>query len=255
MQRKSGKSSSWEIYSGLRARAPLAVRADGRGFKKILESRKKPYDIDFARSMVASVESFFLDFGVNPSMAYTFSDEISLIFLEAPFAGRVEKIDSLVAGFLSASLSNNMNRVVSMDCRIISLGISEIRDYLSERQDEAWRNHVFSYGFFQLIEEGLDAGLAMQKLRGLSEAEIHELVFQKGINLARTPVWERRGIMVYRKDGIVTSDWQPPLFSSTEGKGLLEQIFCLDGQAIDHDQSCEKRPQKQALRRGCERKQ
>ena len=107
-------------------RAPLAVRADGRGFKKILESRKKPYDIDFARSMVASVESFFLDFGVTPALAYTFSDEISLIFLEAPFAGRVEKIDSLVAGFLSAALSHNMGRVVSMDCRIISLGSSEI---------------------------------------------------------------------------------------------------------------------------------
>lgn len=241
MQRKSGKSSSWEIYSGLRARAPLAVRADGRGFKKILESRKKPYDIDFARSMVASVESFFLDFGVTPALAYTFSDEINLIFLEAPFAGRVEKIDSLVAGFLSSTLSHNMGRVVSMDCRIISLGSSEIRDYLSERQDEAWRNHVFSYGFYQLMEEGLDAGMAMQKLRGLDEAEIHELVFQKGINLAKTPVWERRGVMVYRKDGRVAADWQSPLFSSTEGKGILEQILHLEEQAIDPDNRCKRK--------------
>ena len=53
------------------------------------------------------------------------------------------------------------------------------------------------------------------------------LCFQKGINLAKTPVWQRRGVMVYRKDGRVVADWQPPLFSSAEGKGLLEQILCL----------------------------
>jgi len=87
MQRISAKSTSWEIYSGLRARAPLVVRADGRGFKKVLEGRKKPYDIDFARSMAGAVESFFLNFGPTPALAFTFSDEISLVFLEAPFAG------------------------------------------------------------------------------------------------------------------------------------------------------------------------
>jgi tRNA(His) 5'-end guanylyltransferase len=215
------------------------VRADGRGFKKILEGRKKPYDIDFARSMVASVESFFLDFGVTPALAYTFSDEISLIFLDVPFAGRVEKIDSLVAGFLSAALSHNMGRVVSMDCRIISLGSTEIAGYLSERQDEAWRNHLFSYGFYQLLEGGLDASMAMQKLRGLAEAEIHERVFQNGINLAKTPAWERRGVLIYRKDGRMVADWQPPLFSSAEGGRLLEQLLHIEGKTIDHGRSNE----------------
>ncbi len=51
MQKLNAKTSNWEIYSGLRARPPLVVRADGRGFKKILENCKKPYDLEFARSM------------------------------------------------------------------------------------------------------------------------------------------------------------------------------------------------------------
>ncbi|MFZ2473349.1 MAG: tRNA(His) guanylyltransferase Thg1 family protein [Methanothrix sp.] len=225
MQRIRAKSTSWEVYSGLCARPPLVVRADGRGFKKVLEESIKPYDIDFARSMASVVESFFLDFGPTPVLAFTFSDEISLVFLDAPFAGRVEKIDSLVAGFLSAALSLGLRRPVSMDCRTIPLCEAEICSYLVERQDETWRNHIFSYGFYMLQEEGLNGTAAMEKLRGLSEPEIHELVFQKGINLARTSAWERRGIMVYRKNGRVAVDWEIPLFSSKEGKAILEDII------------------------------
>ncbi len=225
MQRIRAKSTSWEIYSGLCARPPLVVRADGRGFKKVLEESSKPYDIDFARSMVAAVESFFLEFGPTPALAFTFSDEISLIFLDAPFAGRVEKIDSLVAGFLSASLSLELHRLVSMDCRTIPLCQEEICSYLVERQDETWRNHVFSYGFYMLQEEGLNEMQAMEKLRGLREREIHELVFQNGINLAKTPAWERRGVMVYRKEGRVEMDWDIPLFSTREGKAALLDII------------------------------
>lgn len=225
MQRKSAKSVSWEIYSGLRAREPLVVRADGRGFKKVLEGSKKPYDLEFARSMVSVVESFFLDFGPTPALAFTFSDEVSFVFLDAPFAGRVEKIDSLIAGFLSSALSLDLGRLVSMDCRTIPLCQAEICSYLAERQDETWRNHIFSYGFYMLLQEGLPAAKAMEKLRGLREAEIHELVFLKGINLAKTAVWEKRGVMVYCKGGQVVADWQVPLFSSEEGKALLAEII------------------------------
>jgi tRNA(His) guanylyltransferase len=225
MQRISAKSTSWEVYSSLRVRAPLIARADGRGFKKVLEDGKKPYDIDFAQSMIAAVKSFFSDFGPTPALAFTFSDEISLVFLDAPFAGRVEKIDSLVAGFLSAALSLNLGRLVSMDCRVIPLCLAEICEYLAQRQDEAWRNHVFSYGFYMLLEAGLNESQAMEKLRGLSESEIHELLFQRGINLAKTPAWERRGIMVCRKDGRVATDWVIPLFSSKEGKALLAETI------------------------------
>lgn len=225
MQRISAKSTSWEIYSGLSARAPLVVRADGRGFKKVLEDSTKPYDIDFARSMVFSAERFLLDFGPSAVLAFTFSDEISMVFLDLPFAGRVEKIDSLVAGFLSAALSLELRRLVSMDCRTIPLCQEEISSYLVERQDETWRNHVFSYGFHMLREEGLNEAQAMERLRGLKEKEIHEFVFQKGINLAGTPAWQRRGVIVCRKEGKVAADWDVPLFSTKEGKAFLQDII------------------------------
>jgi len=112
-----------------------------------------------------------------------------------------------------------------MDCRTILLCEAEICEYLAERQDETWRNHIFSYGFYMLLEEGLNQTQAMEMLRGLREREIHELVFQRGLNLARTPAWERRGVIVYRKGGLVVADWEIPLFSSEEGKALLADII------------------------------
>jgi tRNA(His) guanylyltransferase len=225
MQRLSAKTADWEIYSQLKVRSPIAVRADGRGFKKVLENRSKPYDLDFARYMVRAAEKLFHDSGIAPNLAFTFSDEISLIFLKAPFAGRVEKVDSVIAGFLSASLSLDLGRMVCMDCRIISLGEDEVIDYLAERQDETWRNHVFSYGFHMLLKDGLTANAAMERLRGMKESEIHELVFQKGINLAKTPAWEKRGILVYRKDKIVVQDWELMPFKEEDGCRLLKSIL------------------------------
>ena len=225
MQRNSGKTASWEIYSNLKARSPIVARADGRGFKKILESCKKPYDMDFARSMVDATVRLFEDSGLTPSFAFTFSDEISLIFLEAPFAGRVEKIDSVIAGLLSGALSMALGRVVSMDCRVISVCRAEIVEYLTDRQDETWRNHVFSYGFYMLLKDGLTNTQAMEQLRHMREFEIHELVFRKGVNLAKTPAWERRGVLVYRMSGELVQNWDLPLFKSEEGRILIDRLI------------------------------
>jgi tRNA(His) guanylyltransferase len=225
MQRNSGKTANWEIYSNLKARSPLVARADGRGFKKILESCKKPYDMDFARSMIDATVKIFEDSGLTPSLAFTFSDEISLIFLEASFSGRVEKIDSVIAGLLSGALSMALGRVVSMDCRVVSVCRAEIVEYLVDRQDETWRNHVFSYGFYMLLKDGLTNTQAMDQLRNMREFEIHELVFRKGVNLAKTPAWERRGMLVYRTGGELVQNWDLPLFKSEEGQRLIDQLI------------------------------
>jgi tRNA(His) guanylyltransferase len=225
MQRNNERMASWEIFSGIKARAPIVIRADGRGFKKILERRQKPYDLDFARSMVSAAASLFLDSGLSPVLAFTFSDEINLLFLEVPFGGRVEKIDSVISGFLSSSLSLSLGQVVSMDCRVIPICRTEIIEYLIERQDESWRNHVFSYGFYMLREEGHTPVQAMDQLRGMREHEIHELVFRKGINLAKTAAWERRGILVYRYKGQLVEEWELPLFNTEEGRELITRLI------------------------------
>jgi tRNA(His) guanylyltransferase len=201
------------------------IRADGRGFRTLLRNRRKPYDLEFARSMVAAAVNIFDSSGLSPGLAFVFSDEANLLFLEAPFAGRVEKIDSVIASLLSGALSIDLGCAVSMDCRVIPICEGEVYEYLGERQDETWRNHVFSYGFYTLVEEGAGREEAMNELRGMRESEIHELVFRRGINLAKTPAWERRGVLIYRKDGRITENWDLPLFRSEIGESLLCEII------------------------------
>ncbi len=247
------------MYADLRVRAPLVVRADGRGFGKLLKDAKKPYDLDFARAMAKAAREFVEDSGLAPTLAFTFSDEINLLFPEAPFNGRLEKIDSVVAGSLSGYLSLNLERAVAMDARAIPLCREEVVEYFAGRQDEAWRNHVFSSGFYALIDDGLAPDEAMGRLRGMKEAEIHEMLFRRGTNLAKSPAWQRRGILIRRegrwpdegakgdveageggeervgtekvrgrgkeekrgKRWRIVEDWEPPLFRSEEGRSLL----------------------------------
>jgi len=240
------RTDSWEVYADLRVRAPLVVRADGRGFGKLLKDAKKPYDIDFARAMAKAAREFVEESGLAPSLAFTFSDEINLLFPKAPFNGRLEKIDSVVAGSLSGLLSLNLERAVAMDARSIPLCPEEINEYFAGRQDEAWRNHVFSNGFYALIDDGLAPDQAMGRLRGMKEAEIHEMLFARGTNLAKSPAWQRRGILIRREGPMaeeeageggeervgkekvrgrrkrIVEDWEPPLFRSEEGRSLLD---------------------------------
>jgi tRNA(His) guanylyltransferase len=245
------RADSGEVYADLRVRAPLVVRADGRGFGTLLREAKKPYDLDFAMAMAGAARKFVEESGLAPALAFTFSDEINLLFPEAPFNGRLEKIDSVVAASLSGHLSLNLSKAVAMDARSIPLCPGEINEYFAERQDEAWRNHVFSSGFYALIDDGLAPDQAMGRLRGMKEAEIHEMLFRRGTNLAKSPAWQRRGVLIRRekeaeageggeemagkekgrgrgkdekrrKRWRIVEDWEPPLFRSEEGRSLLE---------------------------------
>ena len=236
-----------EVYSGLRAYPPFAVRIDGRGFRRALASLgfEKPYDERFARAMADSTELFFNESGLNPMFAFLFSDEINLFFSEIPFNERIEKINSIIPGFISSALTIKLNleKPVAFDSRIIPLCKENIYDYLLWRQAETWRNHVGSYGFYTLLEEGMSENEAAEYLKNQKAGNIHELVFKHGVNLADTPAWQRCGILVYRetyeksgydpvkKSEVITTrtkvvqDWNPPIFKTPEGLELIKKLL------------------------------
>lgn len=235
-----------EIYSGLRVYPPFVVRIDGRGFRRALASLgfEKPYDERFARAMADSTELFFNESGLNPAFAFLFSDEINLIFNEIPFNERIEKINSIIPGFISSALTIKLNleKPIAFDSRIIPLGKENIYDYLLWRQAETWRNHVSSYGYYTLLEDGMSENEAAEQLKNKNAGSIHELVFKHGVNLAATPAWQRCGILVYReayeKTGYdpvknskvmttrtkVVQNWNIPVFNTQEGLELVKKL-------------------------------
>jgi len=232
-----------EIYSNIRAAPPIVIRANGRNFKKLLEHFKKPYDKKFATAMADSTERLMRESGLNPRFAYMFSDEINVFFLKTPFQGRIEKLDSIIPSFLASALSLALKTTISFDARVIPLSERDIYKYLELRQAEAWRNHVHSHGYYALRERGLSKRAAALKMKGMSSQEIHDMLFERGVNLAETPVWQRRGILIrkeaYQKPGYdpkkrlrviarrskVIQDWELPLFSTEEGKKLIAELL------------------------------
>ncbi|MGB9941015.1 tRNA(His) guanylyltransferase Thg1 family protein [Methanosarcina sp.] len=236
-----------EIYAEMRCIPPVVVRADGRNFKNTLSGLgfRKPYDQTFARAMADTAELFIKKSGLSPLVAYTFSDEISFIFMELPFEGRVEKIDSVTASFLGSALTINLQleKPVAFDSRIVALQKEEIPAYFHWRQLEAWRNFVAAWGYYTLRNEGIDKTEASKYLKGKKEWEIHEMLFERGINLATLPAWQRRGVIILREEYEISGfnpvlgkevkslrrkviqNWEIPKFKSEEGMAFLQKLI------------------------------
>lgn len=236
-----------ELFAAIATVPPAFVRLDGRAFHRLarLLSFEKPFDARFSDAMADVCRILVAKSGLSPVFAYTFSDEISLYLDRLPFSGRVEKIDSVAASFAASALTLalDLREPVSFDARVIPATPEFAVEYLANRQDEAWRNHINAHCQQALIRDGMKPRQAAAALKGMPSKALHDLMHAKGINLAKTPAWQRRGIMVYRKEKVVTGynpvrdenvtarrsavviDRALPLFTTPEGKEFIRGLL------------------------------
>jgi tRNA(His) guanylyltransferase len=238
-----------EIYAGLRTTAPFFVRVDGRNFRHTLEllNQEQPHDPAFAKSMAAASEMLVRRSGLSVQLVFAFSDEANALFIETPFDGRVEKLDSVVASFFASAVTLELlpKLPLAFDARVIPLGREDVPRYLEWRQNEAWRNHLHAHTYYFLRRGGNSAREAHAQLLGMNAKQMHELAFSHGVNLAKTPSWQRRGILIqkeiFEKKGTdkqgrqmsarrsrVVQNWDVPLFKSPEGQEMLRGLVGLD---------------------------
>jgi len=236
-----------EVFSALQVPPdnPFFVRLNGRRFQVVSEKLKteKPFDKKFAKCLVSSGKAIFQE-NLNPALVYVASDEVNALFTyAAPFNRRVEKINSVLAGTVSSTFSLNALKLfgksltVAFDSRIIIIHKEKSVEYLTWRQMDAWRNHNNAYACWLLRKLGHTPKNAAKTLKGMKTEELHQLLFQHGINLAKTSAWQRRGALIYRqpyqkllKTHSVTrwrirENWNLPIFSSAEGKAFLQQVL------------------------------
>lgn len=257
-----------EIFSSLKVPcgSKILLRLDGRGFSKLSKQvgLEKPYDTLFVNAMVNSSAEIFKEF--SPSFIYTFSDEINILMEDIPFSGRIEKLDSVFASFTSNSFFKNLIsaklqkkihenklkesewdlfkqslfdiKTVSFDCRIIPLSSELVTEYFKERQNEAWRNCINGYAYWTLRKE-MSQEESMKILDGLKIHKLHDILFERGINMGEVPNWQRRGVALYKKDKkvkgynplskkevvssrkVICAEWNLPRFSNE----FFEKIF------------------------------
>lgn len=235
-----------EIFSNLTIFPPVFVRLDGRAFHRLARALdlKRPFDPRFHAAMRSVCRYLLTRSGLTPHFAYTFSDEISLYFSTLPFSGRVEKIDSVTAAVAASALTIELGCLepLAFDARTIPAGGEFAVEYLTSRQNEAWRNHINAYCQSALVDEGMNPREAATALVGMQSDAMHEFMFERGINLAGTPAWQRRGTLLYKEEYIkegynpltgesveakrirIREPEETPLFSTAEGVALIRSL-------------------------------
>ncbi|MGQ9640546.1 MAG: tRNA(His) guanylyltransferase Thg1 family protein [Candidatus Bathycorpusculaceae bacterium] len=237
-----------EIFSRERVppETPFFLRLDGWKFKELSEvvGAEKPFDKRFAKCLVSSAKILYRK-GFNPTLVYVASDELNILFADvAPFRGRVEKLDSIIAGLISSTFAMSLRKFfgkeefAAFDSRVVvASGNEKIIEYLAWRQMNAWRNHNNAYAYWVLRKLGHKPLEIARKVKGLKTEELHEMLFSYCVNLAKTPQWQRRGISVYKKLFLkkigeqsvsrrrVMENWKLPLFTSKQGTQLIKQII------------------------------
>ncbi|MGZ7119515.1 MAG: tRNA(His) guanylyltransferase Thg1 family protein [Methanobacterium sp.] len=223
-----------EIFSNLKipCGSNIICRMDGRKFSRLSRDLKfeKPFDELFTKLMVLSSYDFFKEF--NAGFIYTFSDEINILLSDIPFGGRIEKLNSVFASFIAGSFTKNaldkgysLPKPISFDSRIIPLSYPLMVEYFKERQDEAWRNCINGYAYWTLRKD-YSKKEAISILKNKKSSSLHDILFEKGINLAELPSWQRRGIGIYKKE-VLIEGYNPLEKKNVQSK--RKKIF------IDHD--------------------
>lgn len=175
---------------------PVYARIDGRAFHTLCKGLKKPYSLAFIDTMQEVCRYLVEETGAV--LGYVQSDEISLGWVDytkAPFEGRIQKLESVLASmasakfvqFIEASKSSsplNINHgidilwhstqihVPSFDCRIFNVpSMVELANAFLWRENDAIKNsitgmalHFFSHK--QIQGKSGEEKIAMMKEKG-----------------------------------------------------------------------------------------
>ncbi|MBO2008180.1 tRNA(His) guanylyltransferase Thg1 family protein [Hymenobacter negativus] len=180
----------------------LVARLDGRNFTRLtkeVHSFERPFDERFRDLMVGTVQHL-MQCGFRVRYGYTESDEISLLLdpAEDTFGRKLRKYHSILAGEASAKFSLLLGSMGTFDCRIAQLPrAADVVDYFRWRAEDALRNALNAHCYWLLRTEGATEVGATLQVSGLSTADKHELLFQRGINFNNLPAWQRRGLGIY----------------------------------------------------------
>lgn len=138
----------------------IVARLDGRGFSKFTKNMRKPFDSNFSDAMRYTAK--YLMSAFSPDLAYTQSDEITLIWIPKNvadtntmmFGGRVQKLASVLAGATSVSffkeitvdILQNTQKYLEMfphfDCRLFNCTEQEAYETLVWRQRDCIKNSI-----------------------------------------------------------------------------------------------------------------
>lgn len=187
-------------------RTPVIIRVDGKNFSKFTRGMKKPFDPRLTACMQAAAMRLVRD-AQNCKLAYTQSDEISLLLVDfktlntaAWFDNQVQKLASISAALATAGFASEFRKhfpenpgqeLPVFDARCFNLPREEVANYFVWRQRDCERNSV------SMVAQ---ASFSHKELLGANRTQMMDmLLLQKGINWNELPAHLRHGTVLTKE--------------------------------------------------------
>lgn len=195
-----------EQYEGrtsysLPRRSYTIVRLDGKAFHTFTKGMEKPFCMELIQAMAyGAIEVCKSADGAQ--FAYLQSDEVSILLTDfakpdtnAWFNGNVQKIASVSASIMTASFNNFFpgKRLALFDARAFSIADDvEVENYFIWRQKDWIRNSL------QMLSR---SHYSHKNLIGKKVPDMHDMLYDKGVNWSTLPVGLKNGHLVRYVDG------------------------------------------------------
>lgn len=178
---------------------PVYVRIDGLSFSRFTRGFERPYDKRMSDAMIATA-SGLVD-RTHARMAYTQSDEISLVFVadnpesDILFNGRSQKLTSVLASLATALFTQAIPeewqaRLPHFDCRVCQLPTrTEAANMFLWRWKDSTKNAI------QMVAQ---EKFSPKQLHGKHGGEMIEMLRAKGVEFETLPAFFRRGTFARR---------------------------------------------------------
>ena len=221
----------------LTKKMPVIIRLDGKAFHSFTRGMKRPFDSILIDTMQRTAQ-FLCANVMNCKLAYTQSDEISLLLIDYEksesqqwFQNSLQKMVSVAASMATLEFNRAYRERVYEDCcherlteeefqnyarkidgamfdaRAFTIPKEEVCNYFIWRQQDASRNSV------QMVAQSL---FSHRQLHCKNTDELQDMMFtEHGVNWNDYPTHQKRGTCIvkecYDKDGATRSRWVPDL--------------------------------------------
>lgn len=185
----------------LTPRSPVFIRVDGKAFHSYTRQMDKPFDLRLTAAMVQATQQTAKQM-TGFKLAYTQSDEASFLITDYDnldsqgwFDYELNKIVSITASAFTAYFNQAMadhpaaRGVALFDARAFVVPEADVANVFLWRQKDWARNSI------QMLAR---AHFSHKALLGKKHAEIHEMLFTKGINWATLDDHLKNGTYVTR---------------------------------------------------------
>lgn len=213
----------------LMRRMPVVIRIDGKAFHTFARGFKRPFDDVLIKTMQETAK-YLCENIQGCSLAYTQSDEISLLLIDyqrfetsAWFDYEIQKMCSISASMATMAFNNIFRDMVGelhikgtleeeyscilykvaqkgamFDSRVFNIPREEVTNYFYWRQLDASRNSIQMVG---------QANFSHRELQHKSCNDIQDMLMtQKGINWNDFPTYQKRGSCVVRNKIVLELD-------------------------------------------------